>query len=198
MRRLRVAATVAIFLTLFLSDIAQAALESWYSYWGIGWTSNSYPDELPDVVNDFKDNPGTNTSYSACMDVFGTYWPLQNRKSIVGAVLNIAADRYSLDGEWLQQNFYLLGLSAMHFFGPEIGAGFFLRADAGIALNYYYSSLDKSDSSKIGYGGLVGIGYGIPIYFYRQERILLNMNYTWRLVEEDDSTSLGISVGMLF
>lgn len=196
MRRLRVAATVAIISALILSGSAQAAQESWYSYWGIGWASNSYPDDLPDIVNDFKNNPQAKTSYSACLDIFGMYWPLPDDRSVVGLVLNIAADRFSLNGEWLQQNFYLLGLSAMHFFGHEPGAGFFLRADAGMAINYYYSSIDKSDSSNIGYGGLVGIGYGIPIS--EGERTLVNLNYAWRGVEGNNSASLGISVGMLF
>jgi hypothetical protein len=196
MRRLRVSATAAIISVLLFSGSAHAAQESWYSYWGIGWVSNSYPDDLPDVVNDFKNNPAAKTSYSICWDIFGTYWPLPNDKSVLGIVLNAAGDRFSLNGEWLQQNFYLLGLSAMHFFGYEPGAGFFLRADAGMALNYYYSSLDKSDGSDIGYGGLVGTGYGIPIS--ESERILLNLNYAWRSVEGSNSSSLGVSVGILF
>ena len=27
-------------------------LESWYTYWGLGYANNSYPDELQDALDD--------------------------------------------------------------------------------------------------------------------------------------------------
>jgi hypothetical protein len=85
----------------------------------------------------------------------------------------------------------------MHFFGREPGAGFFVRADLGLAFYSISSSeRDLEVDFKTGYGGLVGGGYGIPVS--EGTRLLLNVNYAMRLIEGDDIDSWGVSLGVLF
>ena len=65
MRRQRTAATMAICLTLLLTGTAQAARESWYSYWGVGYANNSYYSELESTINAARGMPRTTISLSA-------------------------------------------------------------------------------------------------------------------------------------
>lgn len=195
MRHLRVAATMAICLTLLFSGTAQAAQESWYTYWGIGWTSNSYSGEVGDVLESAKDAGADHVAVT--LDMLGFYWPLPNMpKTLLGVIVNGGGDRYDDGGDWVQFNTYLLGVSSMHFFGREPGAGFFVRADLGMAWFSVSNSEDDSENSDIGYGGLIGGGYGFPVT--EGTRILLNINYAIRHAEGDNVSSLGISVGGLF
>jgi len=195
MKRL-LAATMAICFTLLPPGTAQAAQESWYTYWGIGWASNSYSGEVGNVLESAKDDGLDHVSLS--LDMLGFYWPLPgNPKTLLGFVVNGTGDRY--DGgkdDWVQVNSYILGVSSMHFFGREPGAGFFIRADLGMAVFSVSSSGDDSENSDIGYGGLIGGGYGIPVS--EGTRILININYAYKHAAGDTVGSLGISVGGLF
>ena len=84
----------------------------------------------------------------------------------------------------------------MNFITHRIGQGFFIRTDAGAArLGVDVSGIGDS-SSKWGYGGLLGIGYGFPIT--AGTRILLNANYSHRQVEGESYGSVQISIGGLF
>ena len=195
MKRL-LAATMAICFTLLPPGTGQAAQESWYTYWGIGWASNSYSGEVGNVLESAKDDGLDHVSLS--LDMLGFYWTLPgNPKTLLGFVVNGTGDRY--DGgkdDWVQVNSYLLGVSSMHFFGREPGAGFFIRADLGMAVFSVSSSGDDSENSDIGYGGLIGGGYGIPVS--EGTRILININYAYKHAAGDTVGSLGISVGGLF
>lgn len=186
---------LAVCITLLLSGAARAAEEPWYTYWGIGWASNTYPSEVEDVLDLAKDVGFDNVTIS--LDLLGFYWPLPARSNtLLGFIVNGVGDRYSKGGDWIQINSYLLGLSTMQFFGTEPGAGFFARADLGTAWFNVSNSEDDSENSDLGYGVLLGGGYGIPVT--EGTRILLNVNYTLRHAEGDNVNSFGISVGGLF
>ncbi len=109
--------------------------------------------------------------------------------------MNAVGDRYDLFGTEMQINQYLLSFSAMHFVGREIGDGFFLRGDAGLAWMAVDSTSGNAESD-MGVGILLGCGYGIPVT--PGTRILLNLNYAIRKVEGDTIKTVNVSVGGLF
>jgi len=195
MKRLFVATTLAVCYTLLLAGTAGAAQESWYLYFGLGGAYSAYPPEVEktlDLVTD-KNDEGVQIS----LDIFGCYWPVPERpRSLVGFVINGASDSREKGGESAVVSSYLMGLSSMHFFGPEAGAGFFIRADIGTAWYKVSSSEVPSYESGKGYGGLVGAGYGFRAG--EGARILLNVNYALRHASGDTLGTLGLSVGCLF
>lgn len=188
------AMALLVCLVLASTGTAKAAPESWYTYWGIGWAKPSYPDEVSNTFDRLKDADFKNMSLS--LDLLGFYWPLPNQQTIAGVILNANGDRYYKGDDWMQMNSYLLSASVMHFFGPEPGAGLFLRADLGMAWLALSSSETDTSGSDKGFGALVGGGYGLPIS--EGTRLLLNVNYALRRVEGDSYTSLGIGAGFLF
>ena len=195
MKRLSVATTVAVFMALFLNGVAEAAQESWYIYFGLGASYSSYPAEVEKTLDSVKD--ASADDIPLCVDLFGVYWPLPGRpRSLVGFVINGAAENREKDGKSAEVTSYFTGMSSMHFFGPEAGAGFFIRADIGAAWYEVNSSEVPSYESSQGYGALVGGGYGIRAG--EGARILLNVNYALRHADGDNLGTLGVSVGCLF
>ena len=195
MKRLFVATTTAVLLGLLLAGTAEAAQESWYVYFGLGGSYSSYPPEVEKTLDLVKD--ASSEDLQLCLDMFGFYWPVPERpRSLIGFVVNGSADSREKDGKSARVNSYLMGFSSMHFFGPEAGAGFFIRADIGIAWYDVSSSEVPSYESGKGYGGLVGGGYGFRAG--EGARILLNVNYALRHAGGDNLGTVGASVGCLF
>jgi opacity protein-like surface antigen len=195
MKRLRVAATALVVLVLLCANAAEAAPESWYGYFGLGGSFNSYPSEVEKTLNLVGD--AKNENVQLCLDMFGVYWPLPDRpRSLLGFVVNGVADSREQDRKSVRINTYLMGLSSMHSYGSEAGAGFFIRADLGMAWYDVSSSEVPSYESGKGFGGLVGGGYGIRLG--EGARLLLNVNYALRFAGGDDLRTFGMSVGCLF
>lgn len=195
MKRLVVGTTATVLLVLFLAGAAEAAQESWYVYFGLGGSYSSYPDEVEKTLDLVAEASGEDVQLS--LDFLSFYWPMPERpRSLVGFVVNGAADSREKDGKSARVDSYLMGFSTMHFFGLEAGAGFFIRADIGIAWYDVESSEAASYESGKGYGGLVGGGYGIRAG--EGARILLNVNYALRHAGGDNLGTVGMSVGCLF
>lgn len=195
MKRLLVATITAVFLVLLLAGAAEAAQESWYVYLGLGGSYSSYPAEVEKTLDLVKDASSEDLPLS--LDLFGFYWPVPERpRSLIGFVVNGSADSREQDGKSARVYSYLMGFSSMHFFGPEAGAGLFVRADIGMAWYDVSSSEVPSYESDKGFGGLVGGGYGIRAG--EGARILLNVNYALRHAGGDNLGTLGMSVGCLF
>lgn len=169
-------------------------LESWYSYWAIGYSGISYPPEIDELFSDVKNLSGVIHS-SISIDMLGFYWP-SSPNTIFGGVINGWADRYELNGDYLQLNGYLYSLSMMHFFNNHIGDGFFVRCDAGGARLLLQAADSREEVSDWGYGGLVGCGIGIPIG--RGTRLLLNINYSYRHIADNNYGAFHICLGGLF
>jgi hypothetical protein len=86
---------------LGLPNDADAKVESWYTYWGLGYANAQYPDEVEDALNMLEDLPGV-SHISISLDILGFYFTLSNKQTIVGGILNGAGDRYSKDDNYMQ------------------------------------------------------------------------------------------------
>lgn len=189
-------AAVCVFLLMgaVQDSYSKNRLESWYTYWGIGYTGLSYPSELDQVLDLLKDLPGV-THTSLALDVLGFYWP-KGERTILGAIVNGWSDRYDVEGSYVQINGYLYSFSMMYFLNNLIGQGLFVRGDAGFARMVVQGSGLDATSSDWGYGLLLGGGIGIPIS--SGTRLLIQVNYSFRKVEGETYGSMQISLGGLF
>jgi hypothetical protein len=167
--------------------VSDVKLESWYTYWGLGFANMSYTDELDDFFVGFERECTQCDNFSLSLDLLGFYWPLKNQQTIVGGVYNASGDRYTNKENkdfWMQATSGQFSISAMHF--PKvIGEGPFLRADLGwgfFGVEVYADgeALEPlSDWEKSGLAGLFGVGYAVPVGG-GGTRILFNANYAIR------------------
>lgn len=175
---------------------SQNKLESWYTYWGLGYADPQYPDELENALEMIEDVDGSE-HISVGLDLLGFYWPVGDR-TLVGGILNAFGDRYEVNDVELQINGYTFSLSAMHYVTNIIGQGLFLRGEVGptrFAVDFEGVGEDDA-TTDWGIGGLAGAGFAIPVS--SGTRILLNVNYALRRVEGETVGTLGITVGGLF
>ena len=83
----------------------------------------------------------------------------------------------------------------MRFFGSEIGDGFFIRGDAGLAQIIVKDDFSTTTSDR-GFGYLVGVGYAIPVS--DESRILVSVNFSDKRIEGDSWKSTTFMVGGLW
>lgn len=184
-----------IFIFVITPKTVLADVESWYSYWAIGLASHNYSDDMENMIDAAESKPGMERSQGA-IDMFGFYWPINNH-SIGGFVISGSFDRLQDNfDDYFQINQYLYGASGMHFFGEEIGDGFFLRGDIGFSKSSFQSNFLADDESDYGSGYLLGVGYGIPISW--NTRFLITVTYSNKTIEGDNYTSSAITVGGLW
>ena len=179
-------------------------LESWYTYWGLGYANNTYPDDAFDELNDL---PGVD-HIALALDMFGFYWPRGDR-TLVGGIVNSSADVYEITEDLVTVEMdiynYLYAISTMHFLTHEIGQGPFVRADVGLALQSVEIDLSEANeeaeieieaTSDWGAGFLLGGGYGIPVT--SGTRLLVNANFSLRRIAGEQTKSVGITLNGLF
>ncbi|MCF7797411.1 MAG: hypothetical protein K9N11_04655 [Lentisphaeria bacterium] len=167
--------------------------ESWYTLWSLGSADITYPGDLNTIMNYLEDQDGV-TRTKIAMDLLGFYKHL-SPQTIGGVVINGAADRMEVDDSWMQLNQYLYGISMITYPGKRFGSGLFLRADAGLAKMVMQDSDGDTDSSENGFGILGGAGYSFDL---GGTRLLINVNYALRRIEDEDATTMGITVSGLF
>lgn len=194
-RRAVVLWTVILLCLLFVSTaFSQNKLESWYTYWGLGYANPTYPDEIEDLLDQIEDLDDVD-HITVALDFLGFYWPLQER-TILGGIINAFGDRYDIAGQELQLTGFTIAFSAMHFLTNRIGQGLFVRGDIGPTRFALDVEGEDTETTDWGLGGLLGAGYGIPVS--EGTRILLNVNYAFRRVEGENVNTLGITLGGLF
>lgn len=177
-----------------VSKTTNKNIESWYTYWGGGYSNTRYPDETEDALNELEEYYDA-THISIVLDLLGIYFPKGN-KTILGIIVNGWGDRYQIDDEYMQINGYLFSASIMHFLNGMIGSGPFIRGDIGFSRLGVQISEFGSESSDTGFGALLGGGIGVPIT--NGTRVLFNLNYSIRKIDDFSYGTLGISVGGLF
>ncbi|OQW48442.1 MAG: hypothetical protein A4S09_04495 [Proteobacteria bacterium SG_bin7] len=134
--------------------------ETWYTQWGVGLSSNKYEPQLSSV---FTAGPRTQVA----VDILGFYWPWSSHHTIHGIIVCSQGDSYTYGtGSSYSLSQSLLAYSIQHFLGANIGDGWFLRGDVGIASATETLS-DGSISTTMGSargGGIdLGGGYSWPI-----------------------------------
>mgnify|MGYP000537957609 CR=1 FL=1 len=174
-------------------DGKTAFSERWYTYWGVGTSVIGYEDEnYKELYERMADVADSRTSIA--LDLFGIYLPVRPQ-TIVGVIVNVAGDRFQFEDTWFQENYYLYSFSVIHYLS-RFGKGFFIRADGGIsAYNYQDSDGDNINGKKGGYGVLAGGGYALNL---GGSSLMLNINYSYRTVEEIRMNFTGLSLGILF
>ena len=188
---------VIIIFIYLLSFNVQAEVEDWYTYWGFGYAINSYPSE---VQNNF-DILENGSRVTAGIDMLGFYWPLTN-KDILGFVVSGSADVVEATFIPTNQNVkytlnqFLLGLSGMRFFGKEIGTGFFVRADIGLASASEIRENFGNEEESSGYGVLGGAGYAIAVS--NESRVLLGFTAGRNRLDGKSYDSIRLIVGGLW
>lgn len=172
---------------------SQNKLESWYTYWGLGYADIKYPGELDAALDQLANLDGVD-HVSVSIDLLGFYLPFGERH-INGFIINAFGDRYEANGTDLQISGNTLSFSSMRFLTGAIGKGLFIRGDIG-GSRIVVDADGENETSDWGFGFLVGGGFGFNIS--SGTRILLNANYAVRRVEGDAYKTVGISVGGLF
>ena len=74
-----------------LSGASDVKLQSWYTYWGLGFSKNSYPEPLDELLDILNKIPVV-TRMSINLDVLGFYKPM-NSKTILGFIVNGSGNR---------------------------------------------------------------------------------------------------------
>ena len=185
-------------LTASSSAFAQNKLESWYTYWGLGYADPKYGDPLDTILDQLSELEGVD-HVSVSVDFLGFYRPYKDRH-IYGFVINAFGDRYEAGGTDFQISGYTLSLSNIRFLTSTIGSGLFIRTDIGGSRLVVEADGD-TETSDWGFGYLVGGGFGFNIT--PGTRLLLNVNYAVLTIPNDETgtdkiKTVGLSVGALF
>jgi hypothetical protein len=175
------------------SSLAYADEEDWYTYWSIGMASHDYPGDLDALLDSVDSLPGVDRTEIG-IDMLGFYWP-QSGNRLLGFVISGSADSFDSPFVDMQVNQYLYGVSGMKFFGREIGDGFFIRGDVGIATISVQDSFSTTTSDP-GFGYLLGAGFAIPVS--NESRVMLGVNFSNKQVESDSWKSMTFTVGGLW
>ncbi len=178
-----------------VSPIAMAEVESWYTYWGLGIANHTYEEPVDSLINDLDNIPGVSRSQTA-YDLLGFYWPLRSGKTAAGVVLSGSSDQLSDPWGHAQLNQNLYAGSVMHFFGKEIGDGFFLRGDLGFSKLVFDTSYTNPVESDTGSGILLGVGYGIPVS--EDSRVLITLTASSNTIDGNKFGSTALRIGGLW
>lgn len=186
---------------LLYSISSNAAVENWYTLWGLGYASNSYPKIIETNFSDIEKSSSSDR-FSMGLDMFGFYVPTNN-KAMLGFVISgtsDSADKAEGDSKVeysITQVMY--SCSGIKFFGKEIGDGLFLRADAGIVSlleTMEITGVGKHEGTASGFGARAGIGYAIPVS--EESRVLLGIDVSRSQIKGDAFSSLRLMIAGLW
>ncbi|MEQ1665883.1 MAG: hypothetical protein ABL927_10960 [Bdellovibrionales bacterium] len=172
--------------------------EDWYTLWGLGISGISYSDKSLQAAVDIMDRtPGIDHSASN-FDLFGFYWPMADRKSMQGFIINVLSDSFTAGNESLTIDQNLYAYSYHKFYGANIGDGWFLRGDIGLVKDIVEvkGTLAFTSTSKTGFGVLAGGGYGWGIG--TDTRMLLGLYVSSRKASNIASSASNIGFSFLF
>ena len=179
--------------------------EKWYTLWGFGFSNVTYEDDVQSDIDTIRADSDRTTIN---MDLLGFYWPDRSYKTMYGVVLNGATDTFRhqevIFGTLpVETTFtisqYTLAFSAHHFFGANIGDGWFVRGDVGpswfeVTANVLGES--RSFQSDYGLGLIVGGGYSFILG--EGTRMPLGFYLAHRSAEGESAVTANFNVGLLF
>lgn len=197
--------TKTLVISLYLtSTLAQAEVESWYTFWGAGVSNISYSGdrgtEIEILSQEDASVGGTH------LNAFGFYFPIDNN-SIYGFVAHGATSTFTADSLYIEDITYndtMLAFSYMNFYGSEIGDGLFYRTDIGYSeasrtVSYAKNDFGTSESEYefgSGMSVLLGAGYGIPVS--EESRVLILLEYRNAFIADNEMQSIGVTVNGLW
>lgn len=173
--------------------------ESWYTLWGLGFSSNSYDPSTQETVT--SSTTGMIRSVQLSIDMLGFYWPINDHHTMHGIIVAGQSDNYRhiLTNNIFSINSYLYAYSIQHFYGTNIGDGWFLRGEIGLAKMIITSSNNGTTYSGItdsGTGIDLGGGYAWPTS--KETRFLLTGYYAYKSINSGKQNSVALSAGLLF
>jgi hypothetical protein len=175
---------------------ASTSGENWYWGFTLGYAVPMYPSVLKGSIDSLKNSGATRTPLG--IDLY-FYWPLQNQTSAQGVVARVLMDRYSVGANSLSINMTSIHYGWMGSLGDRLGEGLQLKAEAGFAslgLSVEGSGTNVTAASQLGFGGAVGLAYGIPMS--TETRLLVDVGYAGRYVESEFYGALTFGLGVLF
>jgi hypothetical protein len=175
--------------------------EDWYTLWGIGKTYSDYGSaNIDDAFAQSENSPGVSRT-TINIDLLGFYWPMSDKKSMQGFIINGASDVLSDEaGNTVSLLSHMYSYSFHTYFGKNIGDGWFLRGDVG--LSRYIVDIDVqgfsgiTESSDFGLGILGGFGYAFAIG--QETRMQVGLSVSLRKAEDERTMYENISMGFLF
>lgn len=164
---------------------------------GLGYANILYPEDLKDVLEEAESHFG-GLGFNIAW-----YVPLPNaEKTVVGVDFTAAFDTYTFPGIFgsisMSMDHQLLSFSSMHFFGNKGTFDPFVKVSAGLSRMKISASnllLDVEATSNYGFGFLLGGGVASTL---SKGKVLFNVDYSFRSVEEKEYHIFSLSVGYLF
>ncbi len=175
--------------------------ESWYWGFNLGGGRIKYKKAaLETAVEAAKNSPNSDHG-TYFFDLF-FIWPLSNHQTAMGVSVGGIADSYTNNTTNVEEtlNSSMLAFSVHHYLAGNIGDGFFLRGDLGLASVSYNVRSNNVSTTSDSYNGLglrLGLGYSILLSDETRLPISLQWQNT-RVENENGSNALALSVGLLF
>lgn len=194
-------AKLAMALLLVLTSQAATAQDDrqWHALFSLGVQGNAESERpLPNFTQD--------STAQLSADLAGLYYAT-SPQSLVGGVVKGYRQSQTLDTEqWQAMHSLLYAVSGIKFFGPSHRPAAFVRGDLGISQSIFTSASEscvtcvldeeKSEPSRRGYGTLLGVGYGVP--FANASRVMVGVNWSQQVLNDQPSSLIGLSIGGLF
>jgi len=177
--------------------------EEWYILFGGGFAGAAYQGKFKDTVKAIDDLPGSTKRTGGLAMELGVYFPTSSFKSMIGGNIELTGDGYSNEtaaGDYRASiGQALVAISAYRFFGENIGNGWFIRGDLGVAkttMILEQPGLSNQLTEKTGFGALFGGGYAIPCG--TETRVLFFINMSGRSFGGDRFRTLTLGADFLF
>jgi len=188
-------------LCISFSSVVHAKTENWYTYWSLGYAKNINSGKLQNAVDNALDEKDS-FHLSIAADSWGFYWPLKVGPIISGFMISSSTDAVVFtkrntneEVDLLMAAQYIYSYSNM-LFHNNIGEGYFYRGDIGIARTLLIMNSGKDSSSTYGIGGLLGVGYSLPVS--EESRIVFSTGYSVKRVKGSINQSLSLTIGGLW
>lgn len=175
--------------------------ESWYWGFNLGGGRIKYKKSvLESAVEEARNAPNSDHG-TYFFDLF-FIWPLSNQQTAMGVSLGGIADSYkdnnTNDEGTLRSS--MLAFSVHHYLTGNIGDGFFVRGDIGLASVSYETRSNNVSTTSDSYNGLgLRLGLGYSILLSDETRLPISLQWQNTSVENNNgSNALALSVGLLF
>lgn len=165
--------------------------EPYYLYFSLGYGNISYSGSLAPTNNPALD-----------LDLLGIYWPKFSQNFMVGMILGLTMNEFTIGKSTVFVNQPALSLSMNYFLGKNIGSGIFFRFDLGFGS--VATLKDETNVYVLNYslGGNMLVGTGYAFALSQETRLLINLSYNKKLQTYNNSfngsDSTILSAGFLF